>query len=127
MKTDNAKRTLCFPPARMHWGLCQKSSTLQNERESNLLRVYSTLEGCKVRQRVDATQKHGLELIHASVCEEKSRIIVRNDGRRWDETVISILNEVVQKLLADCERCPPSVSRSHPGWNARPYQATPGK
>ena len=47
-----------------------------------LLRVCGALQLSKVRRWVNGTQEDGLELVHARICKEESRIRERSDGGR---------------------------------------------
>src|SRR5579859_7260376 len=53
--------------------------------------------GARVWALVQA-QEHVFELHHARVGEQQSRVIARNERRRWDDLVAHLLEEVQERL-----------------------------
>jgi hypothetical protein len=68
-----------------------------------LLGINGSLQVVEVRRWIDSTQKDWLVLVHASVGEQQSRIIVWNNGRRGDKRVATFL-KVLQEGVTDLEK-----------------------
>lgn len=75
-----------------------------------LLTVHSTLQLRHWVRLADSAQEDGLELVHARVGEQQSRVIVGDDGRAGHNRVPSLL-EVIEEGLADLSSRPLPLGR----------------
>jgi hypothetical protein len=66
-----------------------------------LLRVCGTLQFRKRVRRVDLSNEDGLELVHSSIDEQESGIVVRYHWRGLHESVSAFLFEVLNECLTD--------------------------
>jgi len=92
--------------------------------ETDLLGVYSALQLCEIRLRINSSKENRLVLVHASIGEQERRIRERHYGRRGDclesgrsdirkvlaqELItesVAILLEIVEESVPDLDRRP---------------------